>query len=132
MSHLTPMCLRGCTILAPQVPITNYIHSIVSSLWIYWCAQASTRPSQVWKEYQNHQSLTRLNFLARSTPNLGQFSSPVCMFDKFQSTFNFKSKVSCDVFTHKNKMKVNWNLHFISKLSPQCHMPSGTCHFNIQ
>ena len=37
----------------------------------------------------------------------------VYMFDKFQLTFNFKSKVSRDVF--KNKMNVNWHLHFLLK-----------------
>ena len=42
----------------------------------------------------------------------------MCKFDRFHLTFNFKSKVSSDVF--KNKKNVNGYLHFIFR-----------CHINI-
>ena len=51
------------------------------------------------------------------------------MFDKFQSTFNFKSNVSCEVFEKKNKCQLTSTISF--KMSPQYHMPSSMCHFNF-
>ena len=39
------------------------------------------------------------------------------MFDKFHITFNFKSKVSCDVF--KNKTKCQSTCTFDSRMPPQ-------------
>ena len=56
-------------------------------------------------------------------------SSIVCMFDKFHLSFNFKSKVSRDVFKNKNECQLT--SIFASQMSPQCHMPSGTCRFNF-
>ena len=56
-------------------------------------------------------------------------SQAVCMFDKFHVTFNFKSKVSHDVFKNKNECQLT--SIFSSKMSPQCHMPCSTCHFNL-
>ena len=54
----------------------------------------------------------------------------VCMFDRFHLTFNFKSKVSRDVFKNENECQLTST--FSSKLSPQCHMPSNyTRHFKI-
>ena len=43
--------------------------------------------------------------------------SSVCMFDKFHLTFNFKFKVSHDVF--KNKKKYQLTYTFYPKISPQ-------------
>ena len=31
----------------------------------------------------------------------------------------------------KTKMNVNWHFHFFSKMPPQHHWPSSTCHFNL-
>ena len=56
--------------------------------------------------------------------------SPVCMFDKFHLTFDIKSKVSRDIFKNKNECQLTST--FSSKMSPQCHMPNNTCHFNFQ
>ena len=55
--------------------------------------------------------------------------SVVCMFDKFHLKFNFKSKVSRDIFINKNEYQLTST--FSSKMSPQCHMPSSTCHFDF-
>ena len=41
----------------------------------------------------------------------------VSMFDKFHLTFNFKSKVSRDVFKNKNECQLTST--FYSKMSPQ-------------
>ena len=54
----------------------------------------------------------------------------VCMFDKFHLMFNFKSKVSHDIFKNKNECHLTSTSS--SKMLPQCHMPSSTCHFNLQ
>ena len=54
---------------------------------------------------------------------------PVCMFVKFHSTMNFKSKVSSDIF--KNRTECQLKSTFSSKLSPQCHMPSSLCYCNF-
>ena len=54
----------------------------------------------------------------------------MCMFDKFRLTYNFKSKVSRDVFKHENECRLTST--FSSTTSRQCHMPSSTCHFNFQ
>ena len=43
----------------------------------------------------------------------------VCL-TKFHLTFNFKSKVSCDVLKNKTKMNVNSHLHFLLN-----------CHLNV-
>jgi hypothetical protein len=56
-------------------------------------------------------------------------SQVVCMFDNFHLTFNFKSKVSHDVFKNKNECQLIST--FSSKMSPQFHMPCSTCHFNL-
>ena len=40
-------------------------------------------------------------------------AQPVCMFDRFHLTFNFKSKVSCHIF--KKKKSVNWHIHLFLK-----------------
>ena len=50
----------------------------------------------------------------------------VCMFDIFHVTFNFKSKVSCDVF---KKNECQSTSTFSSKILLQCHMLSNMCHF---
>ena len=42
---------------------------------------------------------------------------PMWMFDKFQLTFNFKSKVSRDVFNNKKKFQLTYT--FKSKMSRQ-------------
>ena len=52
----------------------------------------------------------------------------VCMFGNFYLTFNFKSKVSCDVFKNKNECRLTST--FFSKILSQCHMPNSTCHCN--
>ena len=52
----------------------------------------------------------------------------VCLTN-FHLTFNFKSKLSHDVF--KNKMNVNWHLHFSFRMSPLRHMSRSMCHFNF-
>ena len=44
-------------------------------------------------------------------------SMTVCMFDNFHLTFNFKSKVSRDVFKNKNACQLTYT--FYSKMSPQ-------------
>ena len=54
----------------------------------------------------------------------------VCVFDKFHLTFNFRFKVSRDVFKNNNECQLTSK--FSSKISPQCHMPSNTCHFNFK
>ena len=54
---------------------------------------------------------------------------PVCMFDKLHLMFNFKSKISHDTFKNKNGCQLTST--FSSKMSPRCHMPSSTCHFNF-
>ena len=42
-------------------------------------------------------------YLIMATDYLTKWSEAVCMFDKFHLTFNFKSKVSRDVFKNKNE-----------------------------
>ena len=42
---------------------------------------------------------------------------PVCMFDKFHLTFNFKFKVSHDVFKNKNECQLTFT--FYPKMSSQ-------------
>jgi hypothetical protein len=51
------------------------------------------------------------------------------MFDKFHLMFNLKSKVSHDVFKNKNECQLTST--FPSKISPQRHMLSSACHFNL-
>ena len=58
-----------------------------------------------------------------------QTMEPVCMFDKFHLTFNFKSKVSRDVFKNKNECQSTSTFSF--KISLQCHMSSSMCHFKV-
>ena len=52
----------------------------------------------------------------------------VCLTN-FIWTFNFESKVSHDIFRNKNECQLSSTFH--SKMSPQCHMPSSTCHSNF-
>ena len=52
------------------------------------------------------------------------------MFDKVHLKFDFKSKVSHDVFQNKNECQLTSN-NFSSKVSPQCHMFNSTCHFHF-
>jgi len=54
---------------------------------------------------------------------------PVCLFDNFHSMFSVNSKVSRDVFKNKNERQLISTIS--TKLSPQCHMPSSMCHFNV-
>ena len=61
--------------------------------------------------------------------NLFHILKPVCMFDKFHLTFNFKSKVSRDVF--KNEIECQSSSTFSSKMPLQCQMPSSMCHFKF-
>jgi hypothetical protein len=51
------------------------------------------------------------------------------MFNKFHLTFNFKSKVSRDVFKNKNECQSAST--FSSKMSLQCHMSNSMCHFRF-
>ena len=44
-------------------------------------------------------------------------SNAMSMFGKFHLTFNFKSKVSRDVFKNKNECQLTSTFHF--KMSPQ-------------
>ena len=48
---------------------------------------------------------------------IGRSYRPMCIFDKFYLTFNFKSRVSHDVFKNKNECQLTCTLY--SKLSPQ-------------
>jgi hypothetical protein len=45
----------------------------------------------------------------------------ICMFDKFHLTFNFESKVLCDVFNNKNESQLTYTLclNVISVLGTQ-------------
>jgi hypothetical protein len=54
------------------------------------------------------------------------YESPMCTFDKFHLTLNFKSKVSHDVFKNKNGFQLTST--YSSKVPPQCHIP---CHFDL-
>ena len=49
--------------------------------------------------------------------HLDERSAAVSMFDKFHLTFNYKSKVSHDVFRNKNECQLT--SIFYSKMSPQ-------------
>jgi hypothetical protein len=51
----------------------------------------------------------------------------MCMFDKVHLTFNFKSKVTCDVPRITKWMSIGIDMNLLIKMSPQCHMPRGTC-----
>ena len=53
----------------------------------------------------------------------------MCMFDKLHSAFNFKFKVSRDVFKNRNERQLTSTFSF--KMSSQCHMLSSTCHFTF-
>ena len=53
----------------------------------------------------------------------------LCMFDKLHLTFNIKSIVSRDIFKNINDCQLTCT--FFSKMSPRCHTPSRTCHFNF-
>ena len=66
-------------------------------------------------------------FYSESTIN--KYLQTVCIFDKFHHTFNFKSKVSRDVFNNRNEYQLTSTI--FSKLSSQCHMPSCRCHFDF-
>ena len=62
-------------------------------------------------------------------PQFGSTNHPICMFDKFHLTSNFKSKVPSDVFKNKNECQSTSTFSF--NMSLQCHMPSSMCHFKI-
>ena len=51
------------------------------------------------------------------------------MFDKFHMTFNFKSKVSYDVFLNKNECRLTSTVY--SKMSPQCWLTQYFSKTNI-
>ena len=67
--------------------------------------------------------------LSTQITQMKQDPQPMCMFDKFHLTFNFKSKVSRDVFNNKNECQLTSTSS--SRMSPQCHMPSHMCRFNF-
>ena len=48
---------------------------------------------------------------------------------QFHLTFNFKSKVSSDVFKNKNKCQSTSTSTFFLRITPQYHMPSNWCAF---
>ena len=56
-------------------------------------------------------------------------SPSVCMFDKLYLTLNFKSKVSCDIFTNKNQSQSTYKFHF--KMPLQCWVTQYFRKYNV-